>query len=230
MSKHHITHAAEVYQGAAYYPPLTDDQKRVGAPITFVTKLDLGTPIPDVADGISASHTGTSVLTIVLDGTLASGGAVTLDVPRTLIVTGTGADTETVTITGTDIYGEALVEVITLNAATPVEGLKAFKTVTSAILSGAIDADIDVGTTDTIGLPYRLADASDLGAVWFDSVQEATAPTIIAGDDTTATATTGDTRGTLLLNSAANTKQTYVYLAVDASTKDAMVGITQYGG
>lgn len=232
-TKHHITHASTVYQGSAYYAPLMNTNERRGAPITFMTKVDMGTPIVADPDGISDGHDGTSVLTVALDGALASGGAVVLDVPRTITIdtNSAGDTTQTATITGTDVYGAPLVELIAFNGTTAVVGQKAFSTVTSVVLSAALTGTCDIGTTDALGLPYVLSDKSNLLSTWFGGVDEATLPTIALGDTTTATATTNDTRGTLDLNSTLDgSTQIYVYMVVDSSTKDLLVGVDQYGG
>lgn len=235
MSKHHITAASEVFQGAANYTPmLNDNEGRRGAPITFMTKVDMGTPIVADADGLSAAHDGTAVLTVVLDGALASAGSVTLDVPRTLLVdtNSAGDTTQTATITGTDVYGEALVEVITFNGTTAVAGKKAFKTIASVILSAALTGTCDIGTTDALGLPFVLSDKSNLLSTWFGGVDEATLPTIVLGVTTDpATGVTGDVRGTIDLNSTLDgTEQVYVYMVVDSTTKVLLAGVDQFGG
>ena len=54
----------------------------------------------------------------------------TLDVPRNIVVDSGGVDTAVLTFTGTDEYGNTVVESITLNGTTAVAGKKAFKTVT----------------------------------------------------------------------------------------------------
>jgi len=238
MSKHHITSASEVFQGAANYAPLLDDNEgRRGAPITFMTKVDLGTPIVADPDGISDGHDGsaaTGSLTVAIDGTLASAGVVTLDTPRTLSIdTDSAGDTsQSITVTGTDVYGEVLVETIDFNGTTAVVGLKAFKTITAATLSAALTSECDLGTTDALGLPYVLSDNSNLLNTWFGGVDEVTKPTIVLGVTTDpATAITGDTRGTLDLNGTLDgSTQVYVNMVVDTSTKVLMVGVDQYGG
>lgn len=235
MSKHHISAASEVFQGAAnYIPMLNDNEGRRGAPVTFMTKVDMGTPIVADPDGISDGHDGTAVLTVALDGTLASGGAVTLDVPRTISIdtNSAGDTTQKATVTGTDVYGEPLVELIAFNGTTAVVGVKAFKTITSVILSAVLTDECDIGTTDALGLPFVLSDKSNLLSTWFAGVDEATLPTIVLGVTTDpATNVTGDVRGTIDVNSTLDgTKQIYLYMVVDSSTKVLLAGVDQFGG
>ena len=233
MSKHHISRAQAIYAGAAYYPPLTDANERLGAPITFMTKVDLGTPDTGDLDGVSDAHDGTSVLSVVIDGALATGGVATFAFPRAVSIdtNSAGDTTQTATITGTDVYGEDLVEIITFNGTTAVVGQKAFKTVTAVTLSATLTGTCDIGESEILGLPYALSDKSNLLSTWFGGVDEATLPTIVVADTTAVTTgTTNDVRGTLLLNSTLDESQIYLYMVVDASTKALMVGVDQYGG
>lgn len=92
-----------------------------------VIKIDLGAPDVADVDGILEAYTGS---TPALDGALVSGGVATLDVPRNIVVDSGGVDTAVLTFTGTDEYGNTVVESITLNGTTAVAGKKAFKTVT----------------------------------------------------------------------------------------------------
>ena len=233
-TKHHLTNAETVYQGKAYYPPLTDSQERNGAPITFLTKIDLGTPDVADVDGVCASQDGTGGAGLLINGALASGGVATLPFPRNLVIDtdSAGDTTQTVTITGTDVYGEVIVETIAFNGVTAVYGLKAFKTITAATLSAALTSAALIGEGPALGLPYRAATKSDVlyANTFFNDIVEATLPTVVAGVDTTATATTGDTRGTVTLNSTLDESQIYTYMVVDTSTKALMVGVDQYGG
>jgi hypothetical protein len=84
--------------------------------------------------------------------TFASGGA------RNIIVTttGTGDNGKTTTITGTDVFGNAMTEVITsTSSAEAVAGTKLFLTVSAVVCSAKYAADIKVGSgtlcADSIG-------------------------------------------------------------------------------
>jgi hypothetical protein len=119
----------------------------------FLQIIALGAPVALDADGICASQSMAAAGTLTINGSLSSGGSVTLDVPRALQVDASGAATAVLTITGTDVYGRPMSEAITLNGTTQVNGKKAFKTVTSVVSSAAIDNPCTVGTTDILGLP-----------------------------------------------------------------------------
>lgn len=107
-----------------------------------------------------------------------------------------GATGGVVRVRGADIYGVPLTEDITAVAASTVNGKKAFKFVFSAT-PAFTDAGhtYAVGTTDIFGLGLRATVFADLLA-YFDSVLLAKA-TFTAAVATTATATTGDVRGTI---------------------------------
>lgn len=107
-----------------------------------------------------------------------------------------GATGGVVRIRGADIYGVPLTEDITAVASTTVNGKKAFKFIFSAT-PAFTDAGhtYAIGTADIFGLGLRATVFADLLA-YFDSVLLAKA-TFTAAVATTATATTGDVRGTI---------------------------------
>ena len=123
-----------------------------------------------------------------------------LDIPRAVsIVSGTGTLTNrNVTITGYDYYGQPMSEVIATGTvqSTTVKGKKAFFTILSATISGALGATIAVGTTDILGLPVRVFNVAYIASVKSNSTLAQDAGTFVAADTATATTTTGDVRGT----------------------------------
>jgi hypothetical protein len=108
--------------------------------------------------------------------------------------------------------------------------LKAFKTVTSITTTQATVGGITAGTSDTLGSPVRIADKGKVLGVFVDGVPESTL-TVVAGTATnaTSTATTGDVRGTLLLNTASNGAKrfTALVLVTSRNTKEDVYGVTQ---
>jgi len=148
---------------------------------------------------------GTGVTSVVrTDGVT----ALQVDVPRALAVTiGAGTITDrNVTITGYDVYGQPMSEVIATGTtqSTTVNGKKAFWQVTSASVSGAVGATIALGTTDILGCPVRFTDRGYLARVGWAGVLAEDAATATVADTATATTTTGDVRGTVVPSSAAN--------------------------
>lgn len=108
---------------------------------------------PD-ADGIAASQTPTSAVTI--NGALASGGVATMDTPRRVIVTTGGSEAgKTMTIVGTTYGNSPVTDVLSLpSSATSVASVIDFATVTSATISSAAGAALTIGTNGTAGSPW----------------------------------------------------------------------------
>lgn len=109
------------------------------------------------------------------------------DVPRNVTATsaGTAGDIKAVqvTVTGTDINGNAISEtlpVFTVDSATTVVGSKAFKTVTSYSVP-AMDgtgATVAIGTGAKLGLPQCLS-RDTVDAAYLNGVREGTRPTVV---------------------------------------------------
>lgn len=132
----------------------------------------------------------------ILDGQATSSSVVTTvttflaqpDVCRNVTLTtgGTTADVAAgnVTISGTNIFGQAITEnlAVTANLAGSVAGLKAFCTVTSVsipIQDGAA-ATYDIGVGDVLGLHRCMNSAGHVVFAVFNNAYEATRPTCVA--------------------------------------------------
>ena len=91
---------------------------------------------------VTAARPNTSAT--IANSSFASGGARILNVTTT----GTGDNGKTNTIVGTDVFGDALTEVITsTGSAEAVAGTKYFKTITSVTSSAQFAANLKVGST-----------------------------------------------------------------------------------
>ena len=185
--EHTISHAESLFSGDASYGGA---RAKRGVPLSKLLVVSLGAPAALDADGIVVSQAAASALELTL-----TAGAADLTHPRNITVDTTDASntTQTVTVTGTDQYGEALVEVITVNGTTEVAGKKAFKTVTSCLTSVALTAgEIFVGFGDILGLHYRV-DAGGLLMAYLDSALDLTTSallgTLATAVSTTATST-----------------------------------------
>lgn len=122
--------------------------------------VNLGSPDTADANGIVKSQDLTSAGVFSVNTTAAAAIAAaalagTLDVPRNIVAAWTG--TAVLTITGTDEYGNTIVE--SSASGTSLTGKKAFKTVTG-ISSSANITSLTVGTGDVLGLPFFVGDAS----------------------------------------------------------------------
>jgi hypothetical protein len=144
------------------------------------------------------SRFGNSDYTVFYDaGTLAA---------RCLQVTSVGNDSSgTMSIVGYDMYGYLIHQTVTLTNASVVTTTKAFKAIVSATPLGTLSgSNISVGVADTVGLP--MLGSTSPNSIWgfWNNLILAGAGTYTAGVTTTASATTGDVRGTYALGSASN--------------------------
>lgn len=229
-TRHTISHADKLYRGNARYAAYTPDGRR-GIEVDVLKFVNLGAPdtadVDGILDGVTVS---TDTVQAYTAGDMATA---TLDVARNIQIVstdGTQAD-NVVTVTGTDVYGETLVETITANGQTTVQGNKAFKTLTSiSAAAGTEETTLDVGWGTKLGLPVFLEDSSYLMAFRMDGANNTV--TIAVASDTTATATTGDVRGTLTPGTAPNNVRKYTALVYIANTdvKSNVFGQDQYGG
>lgn len=196
-----------------------------GVSFTPTTKVDLGTPATAAANNIATSQAvtvGTTPLA-VLNGTLVSNGVAVLDVARNVVAAWTG--TAVLTVRGTDVNGDAVTE--SSASGTSFTGKKAFKRVTSVTLSANVTA-LTVGTGVLLGMPIRINDGSDIIAKYTDGVVD-TGGTVAYADTNTATATTGDTRGTISFTSAPNGSRRYkLWIGADGTSKSAAYGVPQF--
>lgn len=200
-----------------------------GAPVSPVYLYDI-VPVALDADGIAAAQAVAGAGNLTLNGALASGGTVTLDVPRAVEIdsSNAGDTTQTATVYGTDVYGNAMTETIAFNGTTAVAGQKAFKTVTRVAISAALAGNANVGTTDVFGLPFRVDSRNYCLTAWNGAF--VTTGTFAAADVTSpATATTNDVRGTYLVPDAADgTKRLTLWMYIeDADTVTGLYGVTQ---
>lgn len=170
------------------------------------------------------------------------GSAVTvwpLGTPRALVVTtthGSSVVAMTVVVTGYDVYRVLMVESIAVTATGTSQtdnGLKAFAYISTIAITAAADAEANtcnLGIGDVLGLPFHV---DNPGRVFGnnDGAPHASDVTVEA-DDTTATATTGDVRGTWNPGVALNAAKEFsvMMFPTGRDTKDNAFGIAQYGG
>ena len=114
-----------------------------------------------------------------------------------------GATATTITINGADIYGFPMSQAVTVSAGATVNTTKTFKFITS-IVANAADAshNYSIGTADVFGLGLAADYFADVDIYWNNAIQSAS--TFTAAVTTTASATTGDVRGTFTPGSSSN--------------------------
>ena len=172
MSKQRISQADTVYYGSGVFPPMYSANQRTGVPINFLTKLDLGSPIPLDADSLIKNAKTTQLPTsgsiVYTAGTtsspqdtanttttsinLATGGTdtvLTLDVPRNVTVAVTHTQSiasGTVLVTGYDEYKQSMSELYTIAAgdqSAAYAGKKAFKYIKSVTFTAGADMQLN---------------------------------------------------------------------------------------
>lgn len=199
----------------------------VNAVALFPVQIYLGAPIAPDANGYVETQnlTALGVFSVDVTATAALAAAALLgaaDFARNVVAAWT--TTAVLTITGTDSEGNTMVE--SSASGTSMTGKKAFATITD--ISASVDiTGLTVGTADVLGLPIFLeADAHIVGEL--EDGAAPTAGTIVGGATATATATTGDVRGTYDPNSACDGSAVFELLVLVKST--AYQGIAQYAG
>jgi hypothetical protein len=190
-----------------------------GGQITFASQAGLVTgqrlTISGTLGGTGTITGYTDPTTYILTAVTATSATLTTTAGAAVVTTaGTptgltytlGVAPVTVTVSGFDVYGQAMSEAITSSAAvsTAVSGLKAFYIITSVTVSGATGTALTVGTTNVLGIPVRVANIAYVASVKSNNTLAQDAGTFVAADTNTATTTTGDVRGTYTPATASN--------------------------
>ena len=131
----------------------------------------------------TAVHAAITLLADAADITTAITNPVT---PRILTVKGNQAGVAgNVVITGTNINDEAITETIIAVDAGTVAGLKAFKTVTKITVPALVGAGdtIAIGTGAALGIPYKMAYATDVLKCYFAGAAETLAAQTVSTSD-----------------------------------------------
>lgn len=165
-----------------------------------------------------------------INGASASGGVATLDYARIVSIKSSSASdtTQTVTITGTDYWGQAQTQALTITGTTAVNSTKTFKTVTAVYVSALMVGNLSVGSGDVFGLPYKVTDAGYLLRTGWAGAVADNAGTFVAADTATSSSTTGDVRGTFAPTTAANGSRRLV-IAIGLTASQAGPNATQTG-
>jgi len=162
------------------------------------------TPAASATNNLAASQAlagaGNVVLTAgagVTQTTVRGVTAYRLDVPRAISITSTAnLSAVNITVSGFDQYGQAMTETRAGPNITTANFQKAFAFITS-ITTSAAASNISAGTTNIFGFPFRVRDRGFLARIGWDNTTADNAATVVVADTNTATATTGDVRGTI---------------------------------
>lgn len=122
----------------------------------YIRKQSFAAPAAASATAVHAAINSNAVVTT---------GITNPDMPRVLSITGAGSGhsaTGNIVINGTDIRGATISDTIALNSNTTVNGVKAFKTVTSIDATGVSGNDAnntwEVGISALLGLDRKMTD------------------------------------------------------------------------
>jgi hypothetical protein len=183
------------------------------------------------ATAVCAAQAVAAAGNATINGTTASGGVATFNCCRNVsIVSSSASDTtQTVTVTGTDYWGQAQTSLLTINGTTTVNGLKGFKTITKVAVSGVFVGNLSVGMGDTFGLPYKVTDAGYLLRTGWAGAVADNAGTFTAADTATPSASTGDVRGTFLPATSASNGTRRLVIAIGLTAVAAGPDATQTG-
>jgi len=160
----------------------------------------------------------------------------TLDTPRVVTITATGANTATYKISGYDQYGQPMSQTVAAPTTSTVSTTKAFKQVISVTNANATAGtnNLTVGYGDTIGLPFRLLSRDYVVPGNFSATAIALSAFTAADVTSPATVSTGDVRGTVTLPSAADgVKRLVVCMGIPGigcgpnATRIGAYGVTQ---
>lgn len=219
----------------------------------FLIKAATGTELPDAADpGETVTYTaGSDADASPLDAaatTTTISGVTVWDVRdgatygRNLVSVATHNSSVvamTILISGFDIYGNAMTEQHSITAtgtSKTATGAKAFAYVRSIAITAAADASantLNIGTGSKLGLPFKLEKlghilAASIGGVT-ESIGVASNATAVAAVTTTASATTGDTRGTIAFTTSLDgSKEAFVWYHVAGhASGTGLAGVAQ---
>jgi hypothetical protein len=140
------------------------------------------------------------------------------------------------TVSGYDIYGQAMSEVIasSTSASTAVNGKKAFYQISGITVAAPNGNSIAFGTTDILGSPVRILDLAYIVHAGYNNTLADNAGNATAAATATATTTTGDVRGTFAPSGSADgTKRLVMTIALPAiavgpnATRVGALGVTQ---
>lgn len=154
---------------------------------------------------------------VATQAALTPGAAITqantvLDFPRNLTyVSSTTDTTQSVTVVGTDVYGVAMTEKKLLTGATPVVGLKAFKTITKVSVDIAMAGNLSIGSGLSMGMPIALISAGNVIKEIVDGAV-VTNGTFVNAITAKSTNALGDVRGTYTPNTASDGTHSYELL------------------
>ena len=205
----------------------------IGQTVT-VTGTNSGTSGLAAGTYLISATNGTSTFTLTTTAgaaivTTASGSNTGLTFANTITAVNS-------TVSGYDIYGQAMSEVIasSTSASTAVNGKKAFYQISGITVAAPNGNSIAFGTTDILGSPVRILDNAYIVHAGYNNTLADNAGNATAAATATATTTTGDVRGTFAPSGATDgAKRLVMTIALPAiavgpnATRVGALGVTQ---
>lgn len=118
----------------------------------------------------------------------------------TVSAASTEGGTSALLVSGWDVYGQPMTELITASGTTVVGGKKAFKYISTIVPQSNGSSAYTVGVGDIVGLPVRVDRFGSLNRVTMGNNAMATAAGFTSAITSAANNTSGDVRGTLAVN------------------------------
>lgn len=228
------------------------DGVRVGAVGAYGRSIDPGVPLSPMFFHSSTPNTA-SISGLgdiqVLSGsaaaaTLTAGVGVTttsingityldMGVDRAITVSGASASAAAVVVTAQGMTNRRENTTLTVSSSAgsgKYTSLQTARFIRSAAVNGNTVSGIALGTSDVLGLPFRVDNAGDLFSSFNGDKITTSAGFVAAVTTTPATAATGDTRGTQLLPIASNGVRKFTSLIYirDPDTTDGTYGVTKF--
>jgi hypothetical protein len=184
-------------------------------------------PAATVSNGAWTISSATGVTTTTINGV----SYVDLGCQRNITASGasTGVTAVDITFAGLDDYFKGVTCTFSGPSSTALtSSIKTVRYVRTVYTSGNTTSNVSIGTGDVFGLPYRVDAFGYTVLNWSSTVITANTG-FTAAVTTTATAYTGDTRGTYLVPSASDgTKRLTAFIYVkNPDTMTGLYGVTQ---
>lgn len=199
------------------------------APLTLQTANVAALQAPTSGTALALSAGTGATLGVAPDGSGAS--VIVFDVARAVSLTSAAnLSGFNVLVTGFDVYGQKMTQLLAGPNANTVNTLKAFKSVLSVVPQGTSASTLSVGTSDVFGLPFAIADAGYIVSAKWDNTLAQNAGTFVAADATApATNATGDVRGTFAQAGSASNGSRRLVIAMHLTAGQCGPSATQAG-
>lgn len=121
---------------------------------------------------------------------------------RNVMMFASTINTYSALVSGWDVWGNPMTELLSLSAQTTVAGKKAFKYIGSIVSGTASVGQVSFGLGDTFGYPFRVDEWDQTEVTWNNAYATNANGFTAAVTTNPATNTTGDVRGTVQISTA----------------------------